>query len=79
MFLSYVSSLMLGFMLQIYRKYSKPPNFYTLFCYLYITFYIVVAHTPNILTIYYFYTTKCVNQEIQGGQVYYLHNSQNTP
>ena len=38
-------------MMQIYNISLKPPNFYTLFCYLEITFHTVVAHTGLFLTI----------------------------
>ena len=38
-------------MMQIYNIYSKPPNFYTLFCYPEIAFKTVVAHKAIILTI----------------------------
>ncbi len=38
-------------MMQIYNISLKLPNFYTLFCYLEITFHTVVAHTRIFLTI----------------------------
>ncbi len=42
-------------MMQIYNISLKLPNFYTLFCYLEITFHTVVAHTGLFLTISYQY------------------------
>ena len=44
-------------MMQIYNISLKLPNFYTLFCYLEITFHTVVAHTGLFLTIHYQYAT----------------------